>query len=312
MSLSSTTHRKFSLRLLLNRFNLNYRRRENLWFVILVFPNLLLLAIWTFWPFIHSLYLSFTDWNLLTPTWNIVGFENYLKLLRTPLFWQVTRNSMLFGIGTVAVGLPLALGLALLLNQPLYLRSLWRFIFFSPHITTTAAMALVWKAMYDPDFGIFNTLFAFFGGKFPDVLGDTRYVLPALAVVAIWKSLGFSTVVFLAALQGVDTTLKEAAAIDGANSRQIFRYVVFPSITPITYFLLVIGIVGAIRTFDVVSVMTGGGPANASNMFVYQIYTEAFTNLRMGVASALAGIMLLIILVITAVQTRLRERWVNY
>lgn len=296
----------------IGKLQLSNRHQEYLAFLVLIFPNFLLLSIWTFWPFIHSIYLSITDWNLLTPTWNIVGFENYVKLLETPLFWQIARNSLVFAVGTVCLGLPISLGLALLLNQPLILRNVWRFVFFSPHITTTAAMALVWRAMYDPDFGIFNTVFSLFGAKFPDVLGSQHYVLPALIVVAIWKGLGFSTVIFLAALQNVDSTLKEAAAIDGANSRQIFRHIVFPAITPITYFLIIISIVGAIRTFDTVSVMTDGGPANASNMFVYQIYTEAFSYLRMGVASALAVIMMIIIFVITYIQTRLRSHWVNY
>src|SRR5690606_5760179 len=127
-----------------------------------------------------------------------------------------------------------------------------------------------------------------------------------------WKGLGFSMVVFLAALQGVDRALLEAAAIDGANGWQRFWHVTFPAISPVTYFLVVVGVMGAIKTFDLVAVMTGGGPAGASNMYVYQIYREAFDYLRMGMASALAVIMFVLILALTYFQAMLKRRWVSY
>jgi multiple sugar transport system permease protein len=131
-------------------------------------------------------------------------------------------------------------------------------------------------------------------------------------IVAIWKGLGFSTVVFLAALQSVDRTLVEAASIDGANAWQRFRHVSLPAISPVTYFLMVTGLIGAIQTFDIVQVMTGGDPGNASNIYVYQIYIEAFRFNRMGHASALAVIMFIIVMIFTVIQTRLKSKWVSY
>jgi ABC-type sugar transport system permease subunit len=296
----------------LSRFRLTERRREYIAFLLFTLPNMTLLAVWTFWPFFHSLYLSITNWNLLRPEWDIVGLDNYARLIGSPEFWQITRNTLIFGFGTVVVRLVLSLALAVLLDQRLFARGLWRLTIFSPHITTSAAMALVWSAMYAPRHGVFSSIFSLLGLKFPNVLSDPRYVLGALILVSIWKGLGFSTVIFLAALQGVDRSLKEAAAIDGADAWRTFWNVSFPSISPITYFLIVTGLMGAIQTFDIVAVMTGGGPANASNLYVYQIYREAFGFQRMGFASALAVIMFVIIVVFTYVQTRLKGRWVSY
>ncbi|MDI9549606.1 MAG: sugar ABC transporter permease [Chloroflexota bacterium] len=294
------------------RWHMTERRREYLAFILFVMPNLTLLIIWTYWPFFHSFYLSLTNWNLLKPTWDMVGVDNYLRLLRSPEFWQITRNTLIFSFGTVTIGLTLSLALAVSLNQWLVARGFWRLVVFSPHITTSAAMALVWISMYDPKHGIFAAAFSWLGLRFPNVLASPTFVLPAIMLVAIWKSLGFSTVVLLAALQGVDTTLKEAAAIDGANAWQIFRNVSFPAITPVFYFLTITGLMTAIKTFDIVSVMTGGGPANRSNMYVFQIYREAFGFQRMGVASALAVIMFVIVMLFTYLQTRYKERWVSY
>jgi ABC-type sugar transport system permease subunit len=273
---------------------------------------MLLLSVWTFWPFFYSIYLSITDWNILKPDWNIVGLDNYVSLFKSPEFWQITRNTLMFSFGTVIVGLTLSLGLAVLLNQALVARGLWRLVIFSPHITTSAAIALVWSAMYAPRFGVFASLFDSVGLKFPNVLSDTKFVLPAIMLVAIWKGLGFSTIIFLAALQGVDRSLKEAAAIDGASTWQSFWHITFPAISPITYFLSVIGLMGAFKTFDLIAVMTGGGPANASNVYVYQIYREAFGYQRFGFSSALAVILFILLMLFTYAQTRLKNRWVNY
>lgn len=281
-------------------------------FLLFALPNLILMAVWVLWPFLHSLYLSLTNWRLVRPEYDIVGLTNYAELMKSPVFWQITRNTVIFALGTVLVRLVLALGLAVLLNQKLFARGMWRLIVFSPHITTSAAMALVWMSMYDQKYGLFSNVWSLLGVKFPAVLSSTSYALPAIMLVAIWKGLGFSTVIFLAALQGVETSLKEAAAIDGASSWQSFWSISFPAISPITYFLVVTGLARAFRTFDIVSVMTEGGPSNASNLYVYQVYREAFRYHRMGPASALAVIMFVVVMVFTYVQTRYKERWVSY
>lgn len=291
---------------------LNRRRREYLAFLLFALPNMVLLAIWVYWPFLFSLYLSITNWNILSAAKRIVWFGNYSKLFQDPLFWQVMQNTVLYTFATVFVRLALSLALAVLLNQWLIGRGFWRLIIFSPHITTSAAMALVWLAMYEPNYGPIAGVLSWFGLTFPNVMASTTWALPALMVVGIWKGLGYATVVFLAALQGVSQDLKEAAAIDGANGWQAFWNVSFPAISPVTYFLVVTGLIGTFQTFDLVKVMTNGGPLNATNLYVFQLYQEGFTYFRMGFASALAVVMFIFVMGFTYVQTRLAERWVSY
>ena len=295
------------------RFGLGRQGRESLAFLLLVLPNLTLLAVWTYWPFVYSLYVSLTDWNLLRPTRRFVGLANYAALLQSEKFWQVVGNTVAYTAGTVFLRLALALALAVLLNQAgLVLRALWRLIIFSPHVTTSAAMALVWLSVYDPNHGPIEAVAARFGWHMPNVLASTTLVLPALMVVGIWKSLGFSTVVFPAALQAVSRELQEAAAVDGASPRRSFWHVSLPAISPVLYFLLVTGIIEAFQTFDLVAVMTGGGPADASTLYVYYLYREAFHYYRAGYASAIAVLFLVVIVAFTWAQARLARRWVHY
>ncbi|MCI0478661.1 MAG: sugar ABC transporter permease [Anaerolineales bacterium] len=294
------------------RFRLTERQRENIAFLLFILPNTFLLVMWVYYPFVYSFYLSLTSWNLLSANINFVGLQNYINLLQNPAFHQVVFNTVVFTLGTVFVRLAISLGLAILLNQNLFLRSLWRLIIFSPHITTSAAMALVWLSMYDPNYGPLSALFSLFGLDFPNVMASTELALPALIVVAIWKGLGFSTIVFLAALQSVSADLLDAASVDGASAWQSFWAVTFPAISPVTYFLVVTGMIGAFQTFDIVSVMTGGGPVNSTNLYVYSLYREAFHYNRMGYASAIAVIFFIVMMIFTFVQTRIANRWVTY
>ena len=294
-------------------FALSERRREALVFVVLVLPNVVLLGMWTYWPFVYSLYLSLTIWYLLRPTRQFVGLANYTALLGSDRFWQTVTNTVIYTVGTVFIRLAISLALAVLLNQSrVLLRGLWRLIIFSPHITTSAAMALVWLSVYDPNHGPLEAVVSRFGFHLPNLMASTTLVLPALMVVGIWKGIGFSTVVFLAALQGVSRELKEAAAVDGAGAWHAFRHVSLPAISPVTYFLVVTGTIDAFQTFDLVSVMTGGGPAGASTLYVYHLYQEAFHYYRAGYASAMAVVFLVVMVAFTWIQTRLSRRWVHY
>jgi len=288
------------------------RRRESLAFLLFILPNMTMLTIWTFYPFFSSLYLSVTNWNLLQPVKRFVGLSNYASLMRSEIFWKVVSNTVVFTVGTVFIKLGLALALAVLLNQWLAGRAVWRAIIFSPHVTTSAAMALVWLSMYDPNHGPLAALFSFLGLSFPNVMASTSLALPAIMVVAIWQGLGYSTVIFLAALQGVNRDLKDAAAVDGANSWQAFWHVSFPAISPVTYFLVVTSLISAFQTFDLIQVMSKGGPVNSTSLYVFYLYEEAFSYYRMGHASAVAVIFFTIIMAITYLQTQIAQRWVHY
>ena len=293
-------------------FRLNERRREYIAFLLFILPNTALLLIWIYWPLIDSLYLSTTSWNLLSPEKPFVGLDNYLRLLENEDFALVLKNTVYFTFGVVFVRLALSLALAVLLNQRLVLRGFWRLIIFSPHITPSGAMALVWLSIYDPNYGPLENILSSFGGFFPNVLADTELVLPALIVVGIWKGLGFSTVIYLAALQGVDRELRDAAAVDGANAWQAFWNVSFPAISPVSYFLVTTGLINTFQTFDLVQVMTQGGPANASMTYVFHLYREAFHYYRMGMASTVAVVFLVIMMGFTLLSNQFAKRWVHY
>ena len=293
-------------------WNLTERKREYIAFLLFILPNMVMLAIWVYYPFFYSIYLSLTNWNLLNPEYSFVGLANYANLLQNPTYLQVVYNTLAYAGGTVFIRLAISLGLALLLNRVLFASSLWRLIIFSPHITTSAAMALVWLSMYDPTFGPLSSLLDGIGVKFPNVMASTDLALPALMVVGIWKGLGFSTIVFLAAMQNVSKDLLDAASVDGANAWRSFWHVTFPAISPVTYFLVITGLIGAFETFDIVSVMTGGGPSNSTNLYVYSLYREAFHYNRMGYASAIAVVFFFVMMAFTYLQTRLANRWVTY
>jgi ABC-type sugar transport system permease subunit len=288
------------------------RLQERLTFLSFVTPNFVLFAIFTFWPIFFTFYLSFTDWNMIRTTRNLVGLENYRQLVADSLFYKVITTTLIFAITTVVVRMALSLGLAILLNQKLPGQNVFRALVFSPHITTTAAAAMVWVFVFDPNFGLLKAGLDIFGIRSPNWLSDPKWALPAVIIVAIWKTIGFSTVIYLAGLQSVDKELQDAARVDGADELSVFRHVTLPLLTPVTFFLLITGLIGALQTFDLVAVMTRGGPLDSTTTYVYHLYRTAFEHFRAGYSSALAMVFFLVIMAITLLQTRLARRWVHY
>lgn len=297
----------------LGRIRWNRRKLGN-WGAFLAFtaPNFILLAIFTFWPIAYSLYLSFYRWNMIAPVKKFLGLENYTRMLQDPIFWQVLRNTAVLAAGTVFIKLGVALFLAVLLNQKIRGRDAYRAIIFSPTFTTSVAIAMVWGWIFDPYYGLLKLPLRWVGLKSPSWLLDPNWALPAVMIVVIWAGIGYDMVIFLAGLQAIPVDLYEAARVDGASRWSLFWRITFPLLSPTTFFLLVISIVGAFKAFDIVAVMTGGGPLNSTNVFVYYLYQNAFRWFKAGYASALAVVLFLIILVITVIQVRLSRRWVHY
>jgi sn-glycerol 3-phosphate transport system permease protein len=287
-------------------------RRDALTFLAFVAPNFLLLAVFTFWPVAYSLYLSFLKWNMVAKNRPFVGLTNYRTMIQDPVFWLVLRNTFLLAAGTVVVKLTVALALALLLNQRLAGRSIYRAVIFSPTFTTSVAVAMVWGWILDPTYGLLRVFLNAVGLDSPNWLGDVRWALPAVMIVMIWGGVGYDMVIFLAGLQGIPRELYDAARVDGASGPQVFRRLTFPLLSPTTFFLLVISVINALKAFDVVSVMTGGGPLNSSNVYVHYLFQNAFRWFKTGYASALALVLFVVILAITLVQTKLSRRWVHY
>lgn len=284
------------------------QRREQLLFVLLLGPNLLLFTVFTYWPLIYNVYLSFVNWNFIRARKRWVGFDNYADVLGNGQFWLVVGNTFTFVLLAVATTLVLGLMLALLLNQRLRYRDAARAVIFSPVVMSGAVIAVVWSYIFDPRYGLLDQLIGAFGLRSPDWLNDPRYALLAVTLVYVWKNLGYAVVIYLAGLQGIPRELYDAAWVDGADTRQRFWNVTLPGLSPIAFFLSVTSILACFQSFDIVKVLTNGGPANASTTLIFYLYELGFVSYDAGEAGVVAVILFLIMLVLTVVQVRYAER----
>ncbi len=261
---------------------------------------------------LYSLYLSFFKWNMIAKRKTFLALENYRTMLTDPVFWMVTRNTFALAGGTVLVTLAIALALAVVLNRRIPGRSLYRAVIFSPTFTTSVAVAMVWGWILEPNYGLLRVLLGWVGLASPNWFTDVHWSLPAIMIVAIWSGLGYAMVIFLAGMQGIPVELYDAARVDGASPWQTFWKLTFPLLSPTTFFLVVTSVISALKAFDVVSIMTDGGPMNSSNVYVLYLYQNAFKWFKAGYASALALVLFVLIMVITLAQMRLSKRWVHY
>lgn len=286
--------------------------REYLLFLAFVGPNFLLIAVFAYWPVIRNLYLSLTKWDMIAPSPTFVGLANYAHMFTDPSFLTVLRITVLFTVAVVAGSLVLGLALALLLNQRLRGRAMVRTFAFAPHVLSGAAVATIWLFVFDPNYGMSRAFFEAVGATAPAWVTTSKYALPALIIVYLWKGVGFTAIVFLAGLQSQPKELFEAADIDGASAWTKFRRIALPLLSPTTFFVLVITIISTFQAFDVIAVMTGGGPGGASTTLSWYIYEEGFKAFDAGHAAAGSVIMFAVLLVLTGLQTRFVERKVHY
>lgn len=281
-------------------------------FLALIAPNFAFLAVFTYWPLVYNVYLSLVSWDMVSPIKLFVGLANYQDLATDPRFWKIFVNTFYFvGVG-VALTIALALGVALLLNQKIRGREFGRSVVFAPTILSGAAIAIVWIYVFDPRFGLIHLVLAPLGIASPHWLTVPEWAMPALIIVYIWKNFGYAVVVYLAGLQSIPRELIEAATVDGASASERFRHVVLPQLSPITFFLLVTSILGSFQAFDLVAVMTAGGPVDATNTLVYHLYEEGFVAFHAGRAAAIAMVLFVLMLAITVIQLRVVERNVHY
>jgi multiple sugar transport system permease protein len=288
-------------------------RRKAMQGYLFISPFLIGFVVFTAYPLLASLYLSFTNFNLMSsPQW--VGLQNYARAFYDdPLFWGSLWRTAEYALLIVPLGVALSLGAAMLLNQGFPGTSIFRTFFFLPSITPVIASVLIWLWILHPTLGVMNYLLSLVGIHGPAWTQSTVWALPSLVLLGLWGTVGGSRmIVFLAGLQGVPPELHEAAEIDGANAWQRFRNVTLPLISPTIFFNVVISIIGALSVFSVAYIGTQGGPAYATYFYVYHLYTNAFQYNLMGYASALAWIFLVIVLALTVVQFRLQDRWVYY
>ncbi|HLA25442.1 MAG TPA: sugar ABC transporter permease, partial [bacterium] len=258
-------------------------------------------------------FVSLLRWNMIDPVRPFVGAENYVRLASDEKFLTALSNTTYYAVVSVAAALPLALLFAVLLNRRIAGLSWYRTAFFIPYVTPLAAGAMTWGWLYHPDrFGLLNYLLDKVGVPPQQWLLDPNQAMPAIIAVAVWSSLGRDVVIFLAGLQNIGADYYEAAQIDGATAWQLFRHITLPLLSPTTYFLIVISMIGAFKVFALPLFLTGGGPLDRTLTIVYSIYQQGFQYFRMGYASAQAYALFAIILFITLVQRRLAAGRVHY
>jgi multiple sugar transport system permease protein len=263
-------------------------------------------------PLVAALFLSATDFDIyaLADIGNarFVGLENYTRLLRDPLFWKVLRNTLVFVVVGVPLTLAAALGGALLVNSKLArLRGLWRTVFFSPVVTTLVAVAVVWRYLYHPRYGLINHMLGLVGLPAIDWLGNPAWATVAITLLAVWRSFGYGLVIYVAGLQSIPESLYEAAQLDGAGPWRQLRDITLPLLAPTTLFVAVLTTVGLFQIFAEPYVMTRGGPLYATTSITLLMYEQGFRWWNLGAAAAIAFVLFALIIAATGLQVVLRR-----
>jgi multiple sugar transport system permease protein/sn-glycerol 3-phosphate transport system permease protein len=287
-------------------------RREWLLFALLVGPNILLFAVFTYWPLVYNGYLSFVRWDMLAPVKIWVGLDNYRFLFTSPQFGRIVWNTLYFTVASVVLTCTVGLAFALLLNLPLRARSAVRGIVFSPVMLSGAAIGIVWIYIFDARYGLIQTFLSLVGLQSPNWLLDTAWAMPAVIIVHVWKTLGYAVVIYLAGLQAIPRELYEAALVDGAGGWARFRHVTVPGLSPVIFFLVITTVLAGFQSFDIIKVMTNGGPINATTTLIYFLYEEGFVGFNAGRAGVAAVLLFVAMLAFTLVQMRTSERNVHY
>ena len=287
------------------------RRREALFAYLFISPWLLGFIIWEVGPMIASLVLSLTKYNITSPP-IFVGLANYKRAFtEDPLFWHSLKVTATYAAFAIPLGLILGFTVALLLNFDIPGVSIWRTVYYLPSVISGVAVAILWQFIFQPQFGILNTLLKMMGLKGPEWLYSTTWVLPAFIIMSLW-GIGGGMVIYLAGLQGIPTALYESAQIDGANWWQQFGRITLPMMTPTIFFNLVMGLIGTFQIFTSAYVMTQGGPMYASLFYNLYLYNNAFVFFEMGYASMLAWVLFAIILILTLLTIKSSAVWVYY
>jgi len=289
------------------------RLLDNLEAYAFLLPALAILAVFHFFPIVFAFFVSLLRWSMIDPVRPFVGVDNYRLLFQDEKFLQAVANTTYFSVASVGVAIPLALFFAVLMNRQLVGMAWYRTAFFVPHVTSLAAAAMVWHWLYHPDqFGLLNYLIGKLGLPPQRWLLDPLQAMPAIIAVAVWSALGRDIVIFLAGLQNIPQEYYEAAQIDGANSWQLFRHITLPLLSPTTYFILLVSMIGAFKVFALPLFMTGGGPLNRTLTIVYSVYQQGFQYFRMGYAAAQAYVLFAIIFLVTMLQRRILAGRVHY
>lgn len=273
--------------------------------LIFILPALLGTLIFIIIPVICSFGLSFYKWDLLTPP-TFVGLGNYAEVFTDKLFGKILLNTIVYAVTTSIFAVIIPLVLATILNSKIRGSEFFKTAYFLPFVTPMIVIAVIWQFIFDPNIGIMNYIFNL------DInwLYDKNWAMPAVIIVSVWKLIGYNMVIFLAGMSGLNQSILEAAKIDGANKYQMFKNVIIPLLSPTIFFVVIITCISSFQVFDLIYMMTQGGPLDSTNVLVYAVYKNAFEYFKCGYASALAYVLFFIIFVLTMIQWHLRKKMV--
>lgn len=289
---------------------LTLRKIGSVW--LFVIPALIPLIVFWIYPILRSIYISFTDWDYMSPTYQFVFLDNFKALFKDQRFYDALWNTVVFTLGTLIPTIVLGLLLALLLQKSFKGSGLIKFILFSPWITPTVAVSIVWTWIYEPNNGIANAILKFFGLPGLQWIKSSQTAMLAVIVVTVWKSLGYAMIFYLSALEKVPKELYEASGMDGAKSWQRFCDVTIPCISPTTFFLMIITMVNSLQAYDQIQILTQGGPSGSTRTLLYMYYQLGFEEFNMGQATAVAIVLILITVLLSVVQFTGSKKWVHY
>ncbi|MED4587073.1 sugar ABC transporter permease [Brevibacillus choshinensis] len=286
--------------------------KVNMYAWLLLLPSLIFLLLFTFYPVLQTVILSFHQADLGSPEPFFNGVDNYKQMLEDDVFWKVLTNNIWFALGTVPTSVALALAMALFANKALRAKGFIRTAYFYPTVVPMIAVANIWLFIYTPEYGALSHVMEWFGKGDMNWLGDQSNVMWAMIFMVIWKEAGYFMIFYLAGLQNISQELYESAAMEGASPWTVFRRVTFPLLMPTTMFVSIIAFTNSFKLVDHLVIMTKGGPDNASNLLLYYIYETAFSFWDQGMASALTIVMVVLLLLVAAVQFFGLDKKIHY
>lgn len=288
------------------------RLSNSLLVAMFVLPALIPLFVFWIYPIIRTVWLSFTDWNFMTPDYQIVLCDNYKSLFADSRFYNALVNTLVFTLGTLGPTIIGGLILALLLQKKTAGSGFFKFILFSPWITPTVAISIVWTWIFEPKGGIANLILEAMHLPVLSWLKSSQTAMLAVIIVTVWKSLGYAMIFYLSALEKVPKDIYEASSLDGAKPWRQFIDMTLPSISPTTFFLMIITMVNSLQAYDQIQILTQGGPSGSTRTLLYMYYQLGFEEYNMGQATAVAVIMVLITIVLSYMQFVGSKKWVHY
>src|SRR3989304_459206 len=282
----------------------SYKRGDFLSAFLFLSPTLVIFTTFILFPVFFSFYLSFHSWNMFSGATTFIGLENYTRMFQSSEFWQVLGNTAVYTIGTIPINMALSLWVAHILNKKLVGRKFLRTAFFAPVIISPVAAAVIWRWMYDPNFGLINYSISFLGIDAVNWLNEPTAAMFALIIMGVWKTFGINMVLFSAGFQGIPGNYFEAAKLAGGGKWAKFWHITIPMLAPTTFFILIMSMISSFQVFDIVYVLTSGGPMGSTKVLVFYVYEYAFKFFEMGYASAISYFLFAVLFVLTMAQVK--------